>query len=77
MKIEQNTLYKLLTGYGRNIDGWKIVNKKITSSDPEDGGGNYDVILKHFDSNKFYLFSYCDWDISNTDYVIELHERYK
>jgi hypothetical protein len=31
-------------------------------------GGQYDIVLKHYESNKFYLFRYCDWDIDKTDY---------
>jgi len=78
-KIEPKTLYKLLTGYSDSgyrgrLDGWEIVDKELTGSDPEDGGGSYDLVLKHLETDKFYMTSYCDWDIDNTYYDDEEDE---
>jgi hypothetical protein len=70
-KINETTLYRLLSGYTtqpNELDGFKIIEQILTYSDQEDGGGHYDLILQELSSGKFYLTTYCDWDIENTDY---------
>jgi hypothetical protein len=67
-KIDATTLYRLIMAYGdKEVNGWKVEQKTLTSSDVEDGGGHYDLVLKHLESEKYYLTRYCDWDIENTD----------
>lgn len=74
-KIDPSILYKLLTEYdypiGQNAmvyRGWKMIDRKLTSSDAEDGGSTYDVVIQNVESGKLYQTSYCDWDIENTDF---------
>lgn len=70
-KIDESILYLILTEYSWNKKeymGWQMIEKKLTSSDQEDGGGHYDVIIKDTETGKFYLTQYCDWDIDNTDF---------
>lgn len=51
---------------------WNIIESKLTSADDEDGGGHYDLILKHIPTDTFYKTSYCDWDMDNTHFDEEL-----
>ena len=66
MEINPKTLNKVLRNYKREIiDGYLLVEDEITSSDPEDGGADHDAIIKHVETNKFYLTRYSDWDMMN------------
>ncbi len=51
---------------------WKIVKSELTSSDMEDGGGDYTIVLKHLPTGRFYETSYTDWDMGNTEFDEEL-----
>lgn len=72
-KIDPSILYALICHIPNkppflDTTEWKIVNEEIISSDDEDGGGEYDIVLEHIPTGKFYQTSYCDWDIDNTDF---------
>jgi len=75
-QINAVSLYILITDWldirqieqTHDIHNWEVVKTSLESSDPEDGGGHYDVILKHKPTGKFYETSYSDWDIDNTDF---------
>lgn len=68
MNIKPETFYSLIRGYSET-EGFKVVNEIITSSDPEDGGAYYDIVIEK-DGN-FYQGSYTDWDVDNTYYNSE------
>ena len=48
----------------------------LDSSDDEDGGGSYTLILKEKSTGKYFTFGYRDWDIDNTDYDEDEDEIY-
>jgi hypothetical protein len=55
--------------YDETVDtDFKVIETVCESSDDEDGGGHYRLILKEKSTGKFYEYYYCDWDISNTSY---------
>lgn len=68
IKIDPKILYKIITGVKSvPVEGFLFVENNLISSDQEDGGGEYVMIIKEVESGKFYSVSYCDWDIENTD----------
>jgi hypothetical protein len=72
LEIKPETLYNLISnsGWGSNptVDGFIVVEDKITSSDAEDGGADHDIIIKELATDKFFKGGYTDWDMDNTDY---------
>jgi len=48
--------------------GWRVVDTILESSDDEDGGGHYTLILEDDETGLFYRTGYSDWDVDNTDY---------
>ena len=78
LEIKPETLYKLIsnTGWGSNpeIDGFTVIEDKITSSDAEDGGADHDIVIKELTTDKFFKGSYSDWDMDNTYYNEEKDE---
>lgn len=68
MVIRKETLCKIFIDGDEEADGFTLVSEKIVSSDDEDGGGNYEYVLKEDSTGKFFEGSYCDWDIDNTDW---------
>lgn len=78
LEIKPETLYNLISdsGWGSmpEIDGFVVIEDKITSSDAEDGGADHDIIIKELATDKFFKGSYTDWDMDNTDYDEEEDE---
>lgn len=80
-KIDPSTLYLLIDDGGyyvedskHDIHNWEVIKKELTSADDEDGGGHYDLILKHIPTGNLYKTSYSDWDMDNTDFD---HDEFK
>lgn len=46
---------------------FELVDETLSNSDPEDGGGTYEVVFKHLETGKFYTNQYTDWDMENTE----------
>lgn len=77
-EIDPSALYLIIVGWRKNdvsrvLDtheflNWETVESTIISADPEDGGADHEIVLKHLPSGKFYLTYYSDWDIDNTDF---------
>lgn len=42
-----------------------LIEDKIISSDPEDGGADHEVIIQRRFDDKFFGFSYSDWDLGD------------
>jgi hypothetical protein len=77
LNIDNETLYQLIIGGQRNskeINGFIVIDREITSHDMDDGGAYYDLVIKEIATNKFYSTSYCDWDVDNTDYDYRNHK---
>jgi hypothetical protein len=55
-------------GSNPTVDGFVVIEDKITSSDAEDGGAEHDIVIKELSTCRFFKGSYSDWDIDNTDY---------
>ena len=66
--IKPEILCQLFMLGNGEAEGFEVVEDKIISSDPEDGGADHDYVLKEVSTGKFYAGSYSDWDIENTDY---------
>lgn len=68
-KIEGNLAFKIACDWYETTDlPYKVVERKLTDADDEDGGGHYRLILKEKSTGKFFEYNFTDWDISNTDY---------
>jgi len=78
LTIDPSILFNLIQEFRLNkaYNGWMIVNKSLTGSDDEDGGGHYTIVLKELSTGKFYMNNYCDWDIDNTE-TDEMDDGYK
>lgn len=64
--IDRHTLRDII--YGEKEKDYKLIHDKITSSDPEDGGADHEVVINRKSDNKFFTFYYSDWDM---DYNFE------
>ena len=69
--ITEKDFYYLLVNIDDEKTNYKIIKDKITSSDPEDGGADHDLIIQNKNSNKFYYVHYTDWDV---DYNFDFDE---
>ena len=67
LKIEGHVAYKLATGW-YEVDEFEEVQKETTGGDYEDGGTEYELIVKEKSTGKYFQLNYCEWDIDNTDY---------
>ena len=47
---------------------YETIEEILTSADTEDGGGHYDLILQDKKTKQFFIYSFCDWDVDNSDY---------
>jgi len=71
MEIKIETLYRLITNYYHiepEDEQFTVVEKFLYSTDDEDGGGHYKLILQDKNTSKYYSVYYTDWDVMNTDY---------
>ncbi len=68
LNIDPVILYKMFGMGETNVSGYSVIDNKITSSDPEDGGADHDYVIQDTATGEFYMGSYSDWDIDNTDY---------
>lgn len=60
-----------------NEEEFTLVENKITSSDPEDGGADHNVVIKRLSDQKYFRVFYTDWDMDynfNRDFPEELTE---
>lgn len=69
-KIDPAILYQIIREgeYSKIIDGYKFIQQTLLSSDDEDGGGEYGLIIQEVESQKYYAVTYNDWDMDNTDW---------
>lgn len=77
MTIDCKTFLDLIQNYGDRVKKdaeWRIIERTITGADEEDGGADYDVILKHNPTGTFYSTSYTNWEVSGGDWQGRLEE---
>lgn len=70
-KIDPAILYKIIQEgeyFKKSIGGYKFVQRTLLSSDDEDGGGEYELIIQEVKTKKYYSTRYTDWDMDNTDW---------
>ena len=60
-KIEGHVAYKLACSY-YECEGFEEVERNLTGSDQEDGGGEYELIVEEKSTGKFFQMNFCDWD---------------
>lgn len=73
--VDKNILKELI--YKKKRDDYIVVENKITSSDPEDGGADHDLVIRRLSDNKFFFIYYTDWDLEynfERDFPEELEE---
>lgn len=68
LDIDPVILYKMFAMGNNDVSGYSVVEDRITSSDPEDGGADHDYVIQDTSTGEFYSGSYSDWDIDNTEY---------
>ena len=66
--LKENEAYRIAADWGIDNLDFEEVERNLTDSDDEDGGGEYELILKEKSTGKFFQMNFCDWDVSNTDY---------
>ena len=72
--VNANIIYETIRDWYDYEKEFEIVQDEITSADDEDGGAQHEIVLKDLKTNKFYSFSYSDWDMDNSDYDEETRE---
>jgi hypothetical protein len=70
MELTPTQYYNLIRN--NDVDDFEVVQDTITSSDPEDGGADHDIIIKQISTGKFYANRYSEWDI---DYNTSLDDN--
>ena len=50
---------------GEEETEFELVEDRITSSDDEDGGADHTVVIKRILDEKYFSFSYTDWDMNH------------
>jgi len=68
MEIKPEILYLLLVYSENEVEGFRIIEDNIISSDSEDGGADHEYVIQEISTGKSYAGSYSDWDCDNTDY---------
>ena len=68
MEIKPEILYLLFAWGEEEVEGFKVIEDNIISSDQEDGGADHEYVIQEISTGKFYAGSYTDWDCDNTDY---------
>lgn len=69
--IDATILYELITKILHEEDGhkgYKFIENNLVDADMEDGGGDFEMVIQEIESGKFFIASYSQWDIENTDY---------
>jgi len=66
IKVDKEELREVI--YGATKSDFKVVENKITSSDPEDGGADHTLVIQRKSDNKYFRMYYSDWDM---DYNFE------
>ena len=67
--VKENEIFRIACNwYNLADEDFYLVKRELTSSDHEDGGGHYRLILKEKSSGKYFEYYYTDWDIDNTEY---------
>lgn len=66
IKVDKNILRDII--YGDKNENFKLVEDKITNSDPEDGGADHLLIIQRKSDSKYFRTYYSDWDM---DYNFE------
>lgn len=73
IEIKPEILYLLFARCENEVEGFKVIENDVVSSDPNYGTG-HNFVLKEISTGKFYSGSYSyfdsdtDWDCDNTDY---------
>ncbi len=82
-QIDQLTLFKIIRAgkpYNKEapiINGYQFVESEITGNDPEDGGGDYSLIIMRVEDGKFFAIDYQGWDVDYNTTVISYDEHYE
>ena len=78
MEISNDILINLIKNQTNTpiIKGYQMVEHTITGSDPEDGGTDYEMVIKNIEENRYYLLGYCDWDVQNEEIDTNVLEVY-
>jgi len=62
---DKQVLADIVRGYSN--DEYELMQDEISNIDPEDGGGNHDVVIKRKSDDKYFAVHYSDWDMEDVN----------